>query len=313
MLESNLQVGLRRYSLMRMGVGPYRGETSKVLVKPGWPDRGLVFYEKKRVGGLAIPARPGYIHATSPSLHLARQGSTVGSAEVLLAAIYMANNWELEVHVTGQEIPALDGSALPWVEALKASGLYRSAPASEQLVVRNRVALEGETWSAVVEPSDTPSLTVSIDIDHPGVGSQEVSVPLAQGALVEALAPARIFGFHLFEPPVTEDENAFPFEGEEDEEEKRRIVVDDRDQILRINLRRSLVFDHEGNVENEDGTRFDDEPVRFKALAALGYLALLGAPLIARVVLRNVPPSAFKPLLRRLETDGGLETVQVHG
>ncbi len=310
MLEANVNVGLRRYTLMRMGVGPYRGEATKVLVKPGWPDRGLVFYEKRRVGGLAIPAKPRFVHASSPSLHLAHNSSGVGSVEVLLAAIYMANNWELEAHVTGEEVPALDGSALPWVDALKTAGLFRAGPPIERIVVREAVALEGDGWSAVVEPAESPSLTVAIDIDHPGVGSQEITVPLEQEALVASLAPARIFGFHLFEPPITDEENAFPFEGEEEEEEKRRIVVDDQDKILRISLRRSLVFDHEGNVENEDGPRFEDEPVRYKALVALGYLALLGAPLVGRVVLRNVPPSAFRPLLRQMEAGARIERVR---
>ncbi len=306
MLGSNVYVGLRRFTMMRMGLGPYRGERTKVLVKSGWRDRGLVFLQQDRVGGPAIPARTRFIDATAPSLQLAHGSSVLISVEPLLAAVYVANNWELVVEVTGGEVPALDGSAAPWVDALRKSGLFREGASPHHVVVRERVYLEGDGWSVEVAPADSPTVTVALELDRPGVGSQEVSFDLTQSVLEKEVAPARLFGFRVVEKPESDGDDLFPFD---EDVEEHPIFVDERGTIFRGDQKRLLIFNDEGGVENEDGLRFDDEPVRHKVQVLLAYLALLGAPIVARVTSRNAPPGALKQMLRKLEAEGGLEVV----
>lgn len=305
MLQSNLQVGLRRFTFMRMGVSTYRGETYKVMVRQGWPDRGLIFYRKDLVGGLALPARPRFISSTTQTMQLANGITELNGVEVFLAAVYMSSNWDLEVQVTGAEVPSLDGSALPWVEAFRSAELFREGLPPQVAMLRKKIELKRKTWSAVLEPSDSPSLTMSMELDRPGVGKQEIKVDLTQDALIKELAPARQFGFHIVqeEKPGEED-----FE-EEEEDDEERVVLDEFNERLKVDLRRSLVFDKDGKVENEDGQRFPNEPVRFKALGLVGDLALLGVPLFAKITCQDTTHAAHKQILRALEKRGVLELI----
>ena len=93
---------------------------ARVTVSPAPPDAGIVF--KVRATGERIPARPESVvnahYATTLGLNAAR----IQTVEHLMAAAAGLGIDNVEIEVDGPEIPALDGSAKPFVALLAFAG-----------------------------------------------------------------------------------------------------------------------------------------------------------------------------------------------
>src|SRR6266516_6474177 len=102
------------------GVGLHSGKTVRVTLSPGPADSGIVF----RVGddGEPIPAAPESVVNSHYATTIGKNGTRVQTVEHLMAAAAGLGIDNLEVEVDGPEIPAMDGSAKPFVTLLAAAG-----------------------------------------------------------------------------------------------------------------------------------------------------------------------------------------------
>ena len=224
-----------------------------------------------KVGGALIPATLDHVVATDRTTTLGADGATVSLVEHLLAALRMAGFYSgVSIAVSGPELPILDGSAQPWLEALGALGEPPPPPAPLSVSSSVEVCL-GESF-ARVEPG-AESLHCKISFPHPAIGVQEWRG--AAGAFRE-LAAARTFGF------VAEAE-----------------VLRSRGLALGAVLEHAIVFADDGPMSP---LRFADEPVRHKALDAVGDLALLGRPLAAAVTIERGSHRLHHAILLALTT-----------
>src|SRR5258708_6047254 len=105
-----------------------------------------------------------------------------------------------------------------------------------------------------------PTSACLIDFSHPMNGSQSLSVELSDGAFGREIAAARTFGFT------------------EEIESLRRANL-----IRGGSLDNAIVLSADGML-NQTGLRFRDEFVRHKILDIIGDLALLGMPIMGKVV-----------------------------
>ena len=227
-------------SLMRRGVGLHSGVECTAVVAPADPGHGLQINGTR----VRLEAVAGAQYATT----LETAFGPVSTVEHLLAALMGAGIDDAEVRVEGGEVPILDGSAASWFSALapRAHGGRRWVYAVEQAMV-----VEGAGGRIEVGPAETLSLSVSIDF--PVLGTQQFSAPVSA---FDQVADARTFGFLTDVEPL------------------RR-----RGLIAGASLENVLVFDEAGAVKNPEGARGDREPARHKWLDLLGDLALFGAPL----------------------------------
>ncbi len=177
----------------------------------------------------------------------------LATVEHLLAALAGTGVSQAEIWVEGQEIPLLDGSALPWVEAIAEAGLR---PMGE----RARPTLQGDSLTvkrglsfAVAVPWDHLRIGAAVEYPQPAIGRQLFSLDLTPARFVAEIAPARTFGFR------------------EQVEELRAAGL-----IRGGALDNALVCD--GDRWLNPPLRFADEPVRHKLLDLLGDLALVGLP-----------------------------------
>jgi UDP-3-O-[3-hydroxymyristoyl] N-acetylglucosamine deacetylase len=206
--------------------------------------------------GTRIRATVANVVSTDRTTTLGAEGRTVSLVEHLLAALRMAGFYSgVTVTVSGSELPILDGSALPWLEALMALGEPPLPPAP--LRVSDVVEVRLGESVARVEPGPE-LLRCSVSFPHPAIGSQSWT---GGPSSYTDLAAARTFGF------MAEAE-----------------VLRSRGLALGAVLEHAIVFADDGPMSP---LRFADEPVRHKALDAVGDLALLGRPLEATVTIER--------------------------
>ena len=242
------------------GIGLHTGAPAGLRLLPAPEDAGIEIV--RVVGGsrIAIPARPGSVVSTGRATTLGRDGVRAATVEHLLAALYGLGVDNLRAELDGPELPALDGSAAPFVELLLRAGLNEQAAPRRVLALAREVEVrEGERW-ARAEPARSFALAYAIDYAHPAVGRQELAIEGDDPDRFAAeIAGARTFGFAS---ELAELERAGLARGG--------------------SLANAVLFDERG-VVNPEGLRWPDELVRHKVLDLFGDLALLGCRLRARI------------------------------
>src|SRR6266540_1881147 len=164
--------------------------------------------------------------------------------------------------VSAEEIPALDGSAKPFVDLLYSAGAVTLPVPRRPVSVRESVRVgDGNRWLEIT-PSDVFRITYTLDNPHPVVGCQVVSLDVSESVFVDELAPARTYGF--LKDVAAMRKNGLARGGSLD----NAVVVGKRSVL-------------------NDSLRFEDEFVRHKMLDLVGDLWLLGRPLCGHVTGRN--------------------------
>jgi UDP-3-O-[3-hydroxymyristoyl] N-acetylglucosamine deacetylase len=223
-----------------------------VVLHPADQASGIVF--RHLPSGVEIPALAGFVGDCSLATTLVRDGIVLQTVEHLLSALEGLGIDHLRVDLTGEELPILDGSAAPWVQAIQAAGLRPMAMGSRSLRILHPVEVRrGDKWMRV---SPYPGLRVgyTIDFDHPAIGRQSRELTITPEKYVRELGSARTFCL------------------EQDIEFMRS-----RGLALGGSLENAVVFSPSGPLN--DSLRYEDEAVRHKILDLLGDLKLLGAPL----------------------------------
>jgi len=205
-----------------------------------------------RSGGVEVVADVDRVVDTQRCTVLGDGGVRIAVVEHLLAACRTAGFWSgLLVEVAGDELPILDGSAAPWAARLVELG--PPPPAPPPLAPTAPLLWRDGATEVVVTPGPA-WLEVSIAFAHPAVGDQRWSG--APGDFGTLLA-ARTFGFqHELATLRAHGLAAGAVAGS------------------------GILFDDAGP---STPLRFPDEPVRHKALDAVGDFTLLGRPLAADV------------------------------
>ncbi len=228
------------------GVGLHTGELSAIDVHPADCDRGLSFV----LGATRIPATVEYVRDTSRATVLGRDGATVSTTEHLLSALFAAGVSNAEIHVEGTEIPALDGSAAPFLAAIDACGLEPQALPRRMLELEEPSFVQAGDRTIVALPA--PCFRVRFLADFPPpVGTQYFDGTIDAATFRSEVAAARTFGFL-----------------HEIEELRARGLARGG------NLENAIVFAPDGPLQP---LRWPNEAVRHKVLDLVGDLALLGA------------------------------------
>jgi UDP-3-O-[3-hydroxymyristoyl] N-acetylglucosamine deacetylase len=233
----------------------------RVELRPAAENTGVVFCREDLPGASVIPATLEHLRHSrlATTLGLGASGPVVATVEHLLAALWARGVHNVEVGVWGSELPALDGSAAPWIDAIEGAGTVEQSVALAPLVVLEPVEVRiDDRWARVV-PAPVLSLCVEIEFAHALIGRQRLDLVLENGTFESELAWARTFGF-------LEEVEALQAQG----------------FACGGSLENAVVYGAEG-VLNSEGLRSPDEAVRHKALDLLGDLALLGRPVVGRV------------------------------
>jgi UDP-3-O-[3-hydroxymyristoyl] N-acetylglucosamine deacetylase len=243
-------------SVAVVGVGIHTGKTIHLGLHPAPDGTGIVF---RRVdSGVEIPALASDVSSVELATSLGRDDVTISTVEHLLAAVRVCDIDNLRIDLDGPEVPILDGSALPFVHLLEAAGVrWQKAP---RRILAITAPITVELGGKRIRASPFPGLRVSYAIDFavPSIGHQEIDLVINRESFLRELAPARTFAL------LAEVE-----------------WLHRRGLGLGGDLDNCIVFGAEGPTNT--ALRFDDEPVRHKALDVIGDLALAGGPLWAHI------------------------------
>ena len=259
------------------GLGLHTGESVQVKVTPAPPGTGLVF-RRVDLDDFEIEAVVQNVARVAYATTLMKQGVLISTVEHLLSSLYIFGIDNALIEIDNLEVPILDGSALEFVDKITRTGLRRQSARRRYLRIEKSLEIRDRDRTIAVHPSDRFQISYSIDFDHPMIGRQSFDFDASPEVFSREVAPARTFGFYR-----------------EVEQLKKKGLVRGG------SLDNAIVLTDRGILNGI--LRFKDEFVRHKVLDGIGDLALIGRPLLARVVAHKAGHALHTHLVTRILSD----------
>ena len=237
---------------------------------------GIVF-RRTDLDNFEIPATGRNVAKVSYATSLMRQSVLIQTTEHLLSALIGVGVDNVIVEVDNLEVPILDGSALPYVQAFDLTGLKTQRRRREYLKILKEVEVREGTKFIGVYPGSGYTIDYSIDFPEP-IGCANFRGDLATGDYARHIAPARTFGF------------------KEDEAMLRNMGL-----IRGASDECAIILTRKG-VQNGP-LRFSDEFVRHKVLDLIGDLALAGRRIQGHIVAERAGHAMHTALVQKLMRD----------
>ncbi len=244
------------------GFGYWSGKDVRIEFRPAPIGAGVTFVRSDLGPAARIPASIGHRVDCPRRTNLRRGDASVDMVEHVLAALAGLEIDNCDVWTNQPEMPGVDGSAAPFVDALlRAQVVAQSAPANVLEVTRPIRVGDDDCWFEA-RPATDGRCHVEFHLEYdncPAIGRQVARAAVTPEVFRRELAPCRTFVL------ASEAEQM-------------------RSQGLgeRVTSRDLLVFDDAGPIDNR--LRFPNECARHKALDVLGDLALAGVRLVGRFV-----------------------------
>lgn len=268
-----------------IGIGLHTGEKATLTVNPADDNYGFKFQRIDVEGEPIINADADLVVDTSRSTTLEKNGVRVHTTEHILAALSGMEIDNALIQIDGPEIPIMDGSAFPFVEAINQVGIVEQEADKDYFIVTENLTyedLERHTEMLAV-PQDEFRLTVMVDYNSPILGTQHAHMYHA-GEFETDIAKCRTFVF-LRELEVLA-KNGLIKGGDI---ENAIVLVDTPlpqeklDEIADL-LGKPHMKVEETGVLNNIKLHFQNEPARHKLLDIVGDLALVGKPIKGHIL-----------------------------
>jgi UDP-3-O-[3-hydroxymyristoyl] N-acetylglucosamine deacetylase len=266
------------------GVGLHSGAPVHLRISPAPPATGIVFV-RTDLNDFRIPASWEYVARVSYATSLMRGSVLISTTEHLLSVFYSMGIDNALVELDNLEVPILDGSGAPFIDLIQKAGIQTYRRQRRYIRIVKPVHVQTNGKSVAILPSDQFELSCHIFFDHQLVGEQRLELEVTPANYASQIAPARTFGF-----------------------EYELDAMRDMGLIRGASIDNAVCFTRT-QVANPGGLRFSDEPCRHKALDLIGDLALIGKPLLGRVVAQKAGHAMHAQLVKRLMSDSSLYEV----
>ncbi len=258
------------------GVGLHSGAPVTMRLLPAPAGSGIVF-RRTDLDNFEIAAIGRNVAKVSYATSLMRQGVLISTTEHLLSALIGMGVDNVIAELDNLELPILDGSALPYVQAFQSVGIRTQRRRRETVRVLRPVEVREGNKFIGVYPGSGYKILYTIDFPAP-IGRQCASVDLAAETYGQTIAPARTFGYKA-------------------DEKKLRDMG-----LIRGAGPESIIILGANGPENGP-LRFADEYVRHKVLDLIGDLALAGRRIEGHVVAERAGHAMHAALVSRLIKD----------
>ena len=196
-IENEVQQTLKK-EIVVQGISLHSGKDAEIRLIPAAENTGIVFYRADLDKKIKISAEPASV------VNLIRN-TTIGSKEIkeakistiehLMAAIWGSGIDNLEIEVSGPEIPVIDGSAFPYYQEMIKSGLKKQQAKRKVYQIEETIFAREEDSYIAIFPYDGFKISYTLDYDHPVIGSSYFEFDAAKMNFAEEISKARTFGF----------------------------------------------------------------------------------------------------------------------
>ncbi len=287
-----------------VGTGLHTGVESKITFKPAPEDFGIRFKRMDVDGCPEIKADIDHVVDISRGTTIEENGVRIHTVEHALAACVGIGLDNVLIELSEKEPPVMDGSAIDFVEALLKAGVVKQNAPKNYLHIDEAVGYTDAARGVDIHimPSDQFRVTFMLDYDYKSLGTQFTTMDEVEKNFASEIAPARTFCFlseieHLKEEGLIKGGNI-----------DNAVVIVDKKIDEKEAQKLSELFGIEKEISlGSNGTlggtefRFDNEPVRHKALDLIGDLALLGMPIQGHVIASKSGHAANVELVKEIK------------
>ena len=272
------------------GVGLHSGVPVTLTMAPAPVGHGYKFQRVDLPDQPIIDADADLVVSTARGTTLGQGDVVVNTTEHVLSALYAMGVDNCLLQLTGPEVPIMNGSALPFVEAIEAVGLEEQDAPRNWFVLKEPVWFEtqerGTEMLAVPTPGGEFRVTVMVDYNSPVLGTQHASMYRVE-EFKDEIAPCRTF---VFLRELEQLAKAGLIKGGDLD---NAIVMEDREGTTQEDLKalaKALgrpyqeVEIRRNGVLNTTDLKFFNEPARHKLLDIVGDLALVGRPIKGHIL-----------------------------
>jgi UDP-3-O-[3-hydroxymyristoyl] N-acetylglucosamine deacetylase / 3-hydroxyacyl-[acyl-carrier-protein] dehydratase len=293
---------LSKSAILR-GKGLHTGIEVNMSINPAPENSGYQFLRKDIANALPVRAIAENVKLTERSTTLYDKNISVATVEHLLAALYGMGVDNATIELDGPEVPIMDGSALPFVNAILEAGIVDQNAERYYFAIREKVEFKDEENNVeiVAYPDDNFQVDVHIQFNSKVVGNQYATLNNIRN-FEKDFSACRTFVF-LNEIEFLQKHNLIKG-GDLD----NAIVISDRhvtnEDMARFSelLGKPVTSNKTEGILNDVDLAFPNEPARHKLLDLMGDLALCGARLKGRIIATRPGHHAnveFSRLLRK--------------
>lgn len=267
------------------GAGIHTGQSVTMRIKPAAPNTGINFQRVDLPQKPIVKADVDFVVETNRSTTLENNGARVSTIEHLMAALVGMQVDNALIEIDGEEVPILDGSAQPFVEALQKAGLHQQNAEKIYYNIEQNITFvdEEKKVEMVALPYNDYRINTLIDFNSPVLGTQHAALKNISD-FNTSIAPCRTFSFfHELEWLLSHNlikggdiNNAIVVVDKE-------VSPEQVERISKIFNKKDVQISSEGILNNLE-LRFPNEPARHKLLDVVGDLALVGFPFKAHII-----------------------------
>lgn len=243
------------------GIGVHGGQASQITFSPAIANTGIIFRrtDVKNPAINQIQATWQHVIDTCSCTTLANAFHIkVRTVEHVMAALTLLGINNVIIDVTSEELPIMDGSAQPFIEALQTREIQDLPFAKKHLRLLKEVTIQEPNGShGTLKPAEDMMVDVTMNLS---ARASVIGCQVFKGAITEAsykdIGPARTFGFY-----------------------------EDAEKLWALGFAKGASLDNtvvirDNAIMNDEGCRFENECARHKVLDAIGDLALSGYDLL---------------------------------
>ncbi len=267
------------------GTGLHTGVLVDMVLNPANPGFGFQFKRVDLPGEPVIKADCDLVTDTSRGTTLEDKGAKVSTVEHILAALVGMGVDNCLIEINGPEIPIMDGSSQPFIEAIDKAGIEEQQAAKQWYTIDTNISFydEGKRVEMMAMPAVEYKVTTLIDFNSPVLGTQHAGLKNIYDFKTE-IAPCRTFCFlHELEALLANNlikggdiNNAIVVVD-------KPVTEEEMGRLAGIFKKDKIEVKSEGYLNNLE-LRFPNEPARHKLLDVIGDLALIGYPIKAHII-----------------------------
>lgn len=277
-----LQQTLRKSYLFE-GKGLHTGRVARMTVSPAPADTGIVFKRTDIGEDALVEALAENVSSTARSTTISKGDASVSTIEHILSALTGMGVDNALIEIDNVEVPILDGSAKPYIEAIWKDGFQEQDAPRKYIELKETVEVVNEKGSIVrLEPADDFFYDIKIDFNSKVLGVQHAQWD-ASVVYAEEIGVCRTFVFFheiefLFNNGLVKGgdvDNAIVIV-------EHPVTKEQVDNMSRLFNVPSLEVREDGYLSNLK-LRFTNECARHKLLDLIGDLRLCGGFLKAKI------------------------------